>query len=98
MLQLGHSLQIVGRRKLLHVRNAPKATVGRQSVVRRNGPKSASALEWRPGLPTVRCTPISGPMWLAIGFFAYGPIADIQPWLRRHYELRFRPLQSPPWG
>jgi len=34
----GHSLQIVGRRKSLHVRNAPKATVGRQSVARRDGP------------------------------------------------------------
>jgi hypothetical protein len=31
----GHSPKIVGRRKLLDVRNAPKATVGRQSVVRR---------------------------------------------------------------
>ena len=27
------------------------------------GSKSASALAWRPGLPTVRCTPISGPTW-----------------------------------
>jgi hypothetical protein len=38
MSPTGHSLQIVGRRKSLHVRNAPKATVGRQSVVRRDGP------------------------------------------------------------
>src|SRR5262249_9318567 len=29
----GHSLQIVGRRKSVHARNAPKATVGHQSVV-----------------------------------------------------------------
>ena len=36
----GHSLQIVGRRKSVHVRNAPKATVSRQSVVRRDGPDS----------------------------------------------------------
>src|SRR5262249_18636946 len=35
---LGHLRRIVGRQKLLHVRNAPKATVGRQSVVRRGGP------------------------------------------------------------
>src|SRR5262249_47390678 len=27
----GHSLQIVGRRKSVHVRNAPKAAVGRQA-------------------------------------------------------------------
>src|SRR5262249_52871533 len=30
LLLRGHSLQIVGRRKSLHVRNAPKATVGRE--------------------------------------------------------------------
>jgi len=35
---VGHSLHIVARRKLPHVRNAPKATVGRQSVARRDGP------------------------------------------------------------
>jgi hypothetical protein len=38
---------------------------------------AASALAWRPGLPTVRCTPISGPMWPAIGFFAYGPTPEM---------------------
>src|SRR5262249_6386614 len=36
-----HSLQIVGRRRLLHVRNAPKATVRRQSVGRAMGHKRA---------------------------------------------------------
>ena len=36
----GHSLQIVGRRKSVHVRNAPEATVGRQGVARRDGPRS----------------------------------------------------------
>ena len=40
MSQMGHSLQTVGRRKLLHVRTAPKAAVGCQSVVRRDGPHS----------------------------------------------------------
>jgi hypothetical protein len=34
----GHSLQIVGRPKSLHVCNAPKAVAGRQNVARRNGP------------------------------------------------------------
>ena len=38
MTALGHSRQIVGRRKSFHVRNAPKATTGRQSVARREGP------------------------------------------------------------
>jgi len=33
----GHSLQIVGRRKSVHVRNAPKATAGGQGVVGRDG-------------------------------------------------------------
>jgi len=35
---LGHSLQIVARWKSVHVCNAPKATVGCQKVVRRDGP------------------------------------------------------------
>jgi hypothetical protein len=34
----GHLLQIVGRRESLDVRTAPKTTVGRQSVVIRDGP------------------------------------------------------------
>jgi hypothetical protein len=42
---VGHSLQIVGRRKSLDVRNALKATVGRQSVVRRDGPEADSRAE-----------------------------------------------------
>src|SRR5215468_2640444 len=37
---VGPSLQIVGRRKLLHVRNTPKATAGGQSVLRRDGPEA----------------------------------------------------------
>src|SRR5262249_61121280 len=40
----GHSLQIVARRKSLHVRNAPKATVGGQSVARRDGPRPDKAI------------------------------------------------------
>jgi hypothetical protein len=42
---MGQSLQIVGRRKSLHVRNALKATVGRQSIVRRDGPKPDLVLQ-----------------------------------------------------
>ena len=43
---------------------------------RPNRVKICLVLAWRPRLPTVRCTSISGPVWPAIGLFAYGPIAD----------------------
>jgi len=51
-------------------------------------PKSAYVLAWRPGLPTVRCTPNSRPMWLAIGFFAYGPIPELLRFRARWHRPR----------
>jgi hypothetical protein len=38
---LGSIAQIVGRRKSVHVRNALKATAGKQGVIRRDGPIAA---------------------------------------------------------
>jgi hypothetical protein len=39
---LGHSLQIVARRKSLHVRCSPKATVGPKKAACRDGPRPDS--------------------------------------------------------